>query len=83
MILEPYCVRLERNAWRVAHDIALRIDDAPVLPDYIKAFVTEREEEAFFFFNKTQLIMITWRHLKVKKKNMSPAIIILLKFVAM
>ena len=40
---------MERNAWRVAHDIALRIDDAPVLSDYIRAFVTEREEEAFFF----------------------------------
>ena len=37
---------------------ALHIDDAPVLSDYIRAFVTEREEEAFFF-NKTQLIMIT------------------------
>ena len=40
---------MERNAWRVAHDIALRIDDAPVLLDYIRAFVTERDEEAFFF----------------------------------
>ena len=43
---------MERNAWRVAHDIALRIDDAPVLSDYIRAFVTEREEEAFFFFQQ-------------------------------
>ena len=51
---------MERNAWRVAHDIALCIDDALVPSDYIRAFVTEREEEAFFFFfNKTQLIMIT------------------------
>ena len=51
---------MERNAWRVAHDIALRIDNAPVLSDYIGAFVTETEEEAsFVFFNKTQLIMIT------------------------
>ena len=33
---------------RIAHDIALRIDDAPVLSDYIRTFVTEREEEAFF-----------------------------------
>ena len=72
---------MERNAWGVAHDIALRIDDAPVLADYTRAFVTEREEEAFFFLDKTQIIMITLRHLKVQK-NMSPAIIILLKFVA-
>ena len=40
---------MERNAWRVADDIALRIADAPVLSDYIRIFVTEREEEAFFF----------------------------------
>ena len=40
--------RMERNAWRVAHYIALRIDDAPVLSDYIRACVTEREENAFF-----------------------------------
>ena len=72
---------MERNAWRVAHDIALRINDAPVLSDYIRIFVTESEEEAFFFFKKTQKIMITSRHLKVQK-NMSLAIIILLKFVA-
>ena len=43
---------MERNAWRVAHDIALCIDDAPVLSDYIRPFVTEREEEAFFFFQQ-------------------------------
>ena len=43
---------MERNAWRVAHDIALRIDDAPVLSDYIRIFVTESEEEAVFFFQE-------------------------------
>ena len=42
---------MERNAWRVAHDIALCIDDAPVLLDYVRAFVTEREEEAFQLFS--------------------------------
>ena len=31
------------------HDIALRIDNAPVLSDYTRAFEAEREEEAFFF----------------------------------
>ena len=46
--------RIERNAWRVAQHIALRIDDAPVLSDYIKAFVTEREEDTLFF-NRTHL----------------------------
>jgi hypothetical protein len=46
--------RTVRNVWRVAHDIALRIDDAPVLSDYIRAYVTEKEEETFFF-NKNYL----------------------------
>ena len=38
---------MERNTWRVAHDIAL-IDDAPVLSDYIRAFVTTEEDAGFF-----------------------------------
>ena len=46
--------RMERNAWRVAQDVASRIDDAPVLSSYIKSFVTEKEQDAFFF-NKDQL----------------------------
>lgn len=29
----------------VAYEIALRIDDAPVLSDYIRAFVTEKDME--------------------------------------
>ena len=45
---------MERNAWTVAQDIALWIDDAPVLSDYIMAFVTEREEDTFFI-NRTHL----------------------------
>ena len=40
---------MERNAWRVAHDIAMRIDDAPVVRLHIRAFVTARDEKAFFF----------------------------------
>ena len=44
------------EGWSI--DTALRIEDAPVLSDYIRAFVTEREE-AFFFLNSTQLIIIS------------------------
>ena len=40
----------KENALRNAHDIPLRNDNAPVLSDYIKAFVTEREEEPGFLF---------------------------------
>ena len=46
--------RMERNAWRVVQDVASLIDDAPVLSSYIKSFVTEKEEDTFFF-NKEQL----------------------------
>ena len=46
--------RNERNAWRVANEKALCIDDAPVLSDYIRAFVTEKDMEALFF-NRSQL----------------------------
>ena len=46
--------RMERNAWRVAQDVASRIDDAPVLSSYIKSFATEKGEDTFFF-NKEQL----------------------------
>ena len=43
---------MERNAWRIAYDIALHTDNAPVLSDYRRAFVTEREEEVrhYHFF---------------------------------
>ena len=48
--------RMERNAWRVADDIALLIDDAPVLSDYIiKGICNRMEEEAVLFYNRTQL----------------------------
>ena len=46
--------RMERNAWRVAQDVASRIDDAPVLSSYIKSFATEKGDDTFFF-NKEQL----------------------------
>ena len=57
---------MERNAWRVAHDIALLIDDAPVLSDYIRAFLIEWRRRPFFFITGPSF-MITWRHLKVQK----------------
>ena len=43
---------MERNAWRIARDIALHTDNAPVLSDYIRTFATEREEEVrhYHFF---------------------------------
>ena len=41
--------RMEQNALAVAKDVQERYDDAPVLSQYIKAHVTEREKDMFFF----------------------------------
>ncbi|XP_070571361.1 uncharacterized protein [Ptychodera flava] len=41
--------RMEKNAWAVAKEVQERCDDAPVLSQYIKAHVTEREVDMFFF----------------------------------
>lgn len=41
--------RMERNAWEVATEVAKRIDDAPVLSEYITAYVSKKPENHFFF----------------------------------
>ncbi|CAH3040108.1 unnamed protein product, partial [Pocillopora meandrina] len=41
--------RMEKNAWYVCSQVAERIDDAPVLKDYIKSKVSESPDELFFF----------------------------------
>ena len=73
--------RMKRNAWRVAHDIALRINVAPVLSDYIRAFVTEREEKAFFFFQQDPANHDYMKASESSKKHV-PGYNYLLKFVA-
>ena len=41
---------VERNAWRVAQDVVSRIDGEPgPTGDCMKAFVTNRKEQQFFF----------------------------------
>lgn len=40
--------RMEKNAWRVASQLAERIDGAPFLSDYIHASVSERAEDFLF-----------------------------------
>ena len=45
--------RMEKNAWRVASELAERIDCAPVLSDYIHASVSERAEDSFFLMVNT------------------------------
>ena len=41
--------RMEKNAWYVCCQVAERIDDAPVLKEYIKSKVSEPPDELFFF----------------------------------
>ena len=41
--------RMEKNAWAVAQELQKRLDDAPILGEYIKAFLTEKSNEGFFF----------------------------------
>ncbi len=42
--------RMEKTAWSVAQNIAARIDDTPVLSNYIKALLSEQPDYAFFVF---------------------------------
>ena len=40
---------MEKNAWYVCSQVAERIDDDPILKDYIKSKVSEPAKELFFF----------------------------------
>ena len=40
---------MEKNAWYVCGQVAERIDDAPILKEYIKSKVSEPPDELFFF----------------------------------
>ena len=40
--------RMEKNAWAVAEELQRRLDNAPILREYIKAFLTEKSNDAFF-----------------------------------
>jgi len=46
--------RMEKNAWHVCKQVAERIDDAPVLKNYISSRLSESSEE-LFFFNASEL----------------------------
>ena len=46
--------RMERNAWSVVHEVQKRVDDAPVLSEYITAY-TSQKIDSLFFFNEENL----------------------------
>ena len=58
-----------KNAWHVCKEVAERIDDAPVLKDYISSRVSESPEE-LFFFNASELN--TYRNASEKSKAEIP-----------
>ena len=73
---------MERNAWRVAHDRALHIDDAPVVRLHKGICNREGGGGGFFFFQQDPA---NHDYLKAceTSKNMCLAIIIILqKFVS-
>jgi hypothetical protein len=45
---------MEKNACKVAVDVENRLDDAPVLKEFVKAHLTKPEDKQFFF-NKDNL----------------------------
>ena len=47
---------MEKNAWHVCKQVEERIDDVPVLNEYISSMVSESPEE-LFFFNVSELNM--------------------------
>jgi len=40
---------MERNAWAVVDEVTKRVDDAPVLSEYIRAYRSEKMDNLFFF----------------------------------
>ena len=68
-IRELEAEELERNKWRVAQDVVSRIDGEPgPAGDCMKAFVTNRKEQQFFFNTEyiQQYYAAKWETRKVK-----------------
>ena len=61
--------RMEENAWYVCSQVAERIDDAPVLKDYIKSKVSESPDELFFF---NSVYLDNYRGASERNKEQAP-----------
>ena len=60
---------MEKNAWRVAQDVAGRIDDEPgPAGDYLKGYVTTGEKSQFFF-NREYLMEYAAAKTEAKKQE--------------
>ena len=62
--------RMERNAWYVTTELTKRIDDAPVLSEYIRAYTSQPKEDLFHFHEPS---IILWNSMSSEKnKNKIP-----------
>ncbi|CAH3172655.1 unnamed protein product, partial [Porites lobata] len=61
--------RMEKNAWYVCSQVAERIDDAPVLKDYIKNKVSESPDDLFFF---NSVYLDNYRGASERNKEQAP-----------
>ena len=41
--------KMQRNAWRITHQLAGRINGAPVLSDFISGIASKSPDDMFFF----------------------------------
>ena len=62
-------VRLEKNGWRVAEEIAERMDGAPVLDEFIHSQLTPKIEDSHFF---NQKYIKEYQHATANKKLSVP-----------
>lgn len=60
--------RMRKNAWRVAIEVATRVDDAPVHSEYIKCFVSEKPDDGLFF-NQELLKEFSSKGIEQKKRS--------------
>ena len=64
--------RMERNAWYVTTDLTKRIDDAPVLSEYIRAYTSQQKEDLFHFHDREPSVIL-WNSMSSEKnKNEIP-----------
>ena len=68
---------MEKNAWGVAKEIRDRLDDAPVMGEYVKSFLTDEEDKGHFYGHQYFKAFIENRN---KKRQMDLAIIISKRF---
>ena len=60
--------RMERNAWYVTTELTKRIDDAPVLSEYIRAYTSQPKEDLFHFHEPSIILWNSMSSERIKTK---------------